>query len=166
MACADSDNPDRIADWVAAAGDISFDDYFRQIWTYASSPCLAFPTTGEDRYTGPFDAETANPVLVASTLFDPATPVHGAFEVDAILPNSGLLLVDGWGHTTLGISSCASLFSERYLITQQLPPSPSELICPQDFDPFLGFGDTPGDPGGTKFAELRLEARARFLSGT
>ena len=78
------------ADWVAAAGDISFDDYFRQIWTYASSPCLAFPTTGEDRYIGPFDADTANPVLVASTLYDPATPVHGALEVNEILPNSGL----------------------------------------------------------------------------
>ena len=89
VACADSDNPDRISDWVAAAGHISFDDYFRQIWTYASSPCLAFPTTGDGRYTGPFDAETANPVLVASTLYDPATPVHGALEVDTILPNSG-----------------------------------------------------------------------------
>lgn len=166
VACADSDNPGTIADWVAAAGDISFDDYFRQLWTYASSPCLAFPTTGEDRYTGPFDAETANPVLVASTLYDPATPVHGAFEVDAILPNSGLLLVEGWGHTTLGISGCASFFSERYLITQELPPPPSELICPQDFDPFLGFGGPPGDGGGAEFTERRLEARARFLTGT
>ncbi len=132
----------------------------------ASSPCLAFPTTGEDRYTGPFDAATANPVLVASTLFDPATPVHGAFEVDAILPNSGLLLVQGWGHTTLGISGCASFFSERYLITQELPPPPSELICPQDFDPFLGFGGPPDEAGGSEFAERRLEARARFLTST
>jgi pimeloyl-ACP methyl ester carboxylesterase len=74
VACADSDNPDRIADWVAAAGEITFDDYFRQIWTYASSPCLAFPTTGDGRSAGPFDAETANPVLVASTLYDPVRP--------------------------------------------------------------------------------------------
>ena len=104
--------------------------------------------------------------LVASTLHDPATPVHGAIEVNEILPNSGLLLVDGWGHTTLGISGCASFFSERYLITQELPPPPSELICPQDFDPFLGFGSSPGDGGGTQFTERRREARARFLTGT
>jgi hypothetical protein len=165
VACADSDNPDRIADWVAAAGDVSSDDYFRQLWTYASSSCLAFPTTGADRYTGPFDAATANPVLVASTLYDPATPVHGALEVDALLPNSGLLLVEGWGHTTLGISACASFFSERYLITQELPPPPSELICPQDFDPFLGFVGPPGVVGSSELAELRQEARAHFLRG-
>ena len=164
VACADSDNPDRTADWVAAAGDISFDDYFRQLWTYASSPCLAFPTTGADRYTGPFDADTANPVLVASTLYDPATPVHGALEVDAILPNSGLLLVDGWGHTTLGISQCASFFSEHYLITGELPPPPSELICPQDFDPFLGFAAELGT--GAEMTAMRLEAHARFLAGS
>ena len=164
VACADSDNPDRIADWVTAAGNISFDDYFRQLWTYASSPCLAFPTTGEDRYTGPFGADTANPVLVASTLYDPATPVHGALEVNAILPNSGLLLVDGWGHTTLGISECASFFSEHYLITGELPPPPSELICPQDFDPFLGFPDELGT--GAEMTAMRLKARARFLAGT
>jgi len=102
---------------------------------------------------------------VASTLYDPATPVHGAYEVDALLPNSGLLLVDGWGHTTLGISGCASFFSEQYLITQDLPPN--ELVCPQDFDPFLGFGGPPGGGGGTeaRLTELRLEARSRFLTG-
>ena len=165
VACADGDNPDSISDWVAAAGDIAFDDYFRQLWTYASSPCLSFPAEDEDRYVGPFDAETANPVLVASTLYDPATPVHGAFEVDALLPNSGLLLVDGWGHTTLGISGCASFFSERYLITQELPPK--DFVCPQDFDPFLGFGGTAdgGDGGDARLAELRLQARSRFLAG-
>ena len=167
VACADSDNPNSVADWVAAAGDISFDDYFRQLWTYASSPCLAFPTSGEDRYTGPFDAATANPVLVANTLYDPATPVHGAVEAHAILPNSGLLLVEGWGHTTLGISECAAFLSEQYLITQALPPV--GMVCAQDFDPFLGFGASAiGDAAGdsSEFAHRRLEARARFLAGS
>lgn len=162
VACADSDNPDSISDWVAAAGDIVFDDYFRQLWTYASSPCLSFPAEDKDRYVGPFNAETANPVLVASTLYDPATPVHGALEVHALLPNSGLLLVDGWGHTTLGLSGCASFFSEQYLITQELPPE--GLMCPQDFDPFHGFGEAP-DGADARLAELRLEARSRFLAG-
>ena len=159
VACADSDNPDTIGDWVAAAGDISFDDYFRQLWTYASSPCLAFPAADDDRYTGPYDAGTSNPVLVASTLYDPATPVHGALEVDALLPDTGLLLVDGWGHTTLGLSGCASFFSERYLLTTQLPPA--GLVCPQDFNPFELFGDGPPPEG----MQRTLEARARFVGG-
>ncbi len=159
VACADSDNPGSSADWVAAAGDVSSDNYFTQLWTFASSPCLAFPADDADRYVGPFDAETANPVLVASTMYDPATPVAGAISLDGLLPNSRLLLVDGWGHTTLGISSCASFFSEQYLITQVLPPEGS--ICPQDFNPFELFGGP-----GPDAAQLRVqELRSRFLGG-
>lgn len=158
VACADSDNPDDVSGWVDAAGEVSSDNYFTQIWTWASSVCLSFPAEDDDRYTGPFTAETANPVLVASTLFDPATAVEGAFAVDALLPNSGLLLVDGWGHTTLGLSACASFFSENYLINQELPPE--GLVCPQDMSPFDLFGG-PGDPGDFELAVY--EARQRFL---
>ena len=162
VACADSDNPDSIEAWVEAAGEVSADNYFTQLWTFASSPCLSFPAVDDDRYVGPFDADTANPVLVVNTLYDPATPVHGAFAVADLLPNSGLLLVEGWGHTTLGISGCASFYSEQYLITRLLPPPPSELDCRQDFDPFELFGG-PGDPGVLQ--QRALDARARFLGG-
>lgn len=157
VACADSDNPDSLGAWIDAAGEISFDDYFRQLWTWASSPCLSFPATDDDRYVGPWTAETANPVLVASTLYDPATPLRGALTAHDLLPSSGLLLVEGWGHTTLGLSGCASSYSEQYLITQQLPPP--GVVCPQDFDPFALFA-----AGGPPADELRaLDARARFV---
>ncbi|NNE11441.1 MAG: alpha/beta fold hydrolase [Ilumatobacter sp.] len=161
VACADSNNPDHIADWFDAAGEISSENYFRQLWTFASSPCLSFPAADDDRYMGPFTAETDTPLLVASTLYDPATPVHGAFAVKDLMPESGLLLVDGWGHTTLGISGCASFFSEQYLKTQVLPPE--GLVCPQDFNPFDLFG--PGGPGGegTEYEQAVRDARHRFF---
>ena len=72
---------------------------------------------------------------------------------------NALLLVEGWGHTTLGISGCASFFSERYLITQELPPA--GLVCPQDFNPFELFAGDGPPPDGTQ--ARALEARARFL---
>jgi pimeloyl-ACP methyl ester carboxylesterase len=157
VACADSDNPDDVSGWVDAAGEVSSENYFTQIWTWASSVCLSFPAGDDDRYMGPFTAETANPVLVASTLYDPATPVEGAFAVDELLPNSGLLLVEGWGHTTLGLSGCASFFSENYLINQVLPPEGP--LCRQDISPFALFGG-PGEPGEFELAVYK--ARQRF----
>ncbi len=164
VACADTDNPSKLRGWIKAAGEVSSENYFTQLWTWASSPCLSFPSWDPDRYVGPWDAHTANPVLIASTLYDPATPISGAEVARSLLPNSGLLLVDGWGHTTLGISSCASFLSEQYLVTQELPPDGT--VCPQDFNPFELFAG-PSDPGALDvLTELKLEARDRFITNT
>ena len=160
VACADSDNPDDVQSWIDAAGAVAFDDYFRQIWTWASSPCLSFPAADDDRYVGDWTADTAGPVLVASTLYDPATPVHGAYAARSLLPNSGLLLVKGWGHTTLGLSDCASAHSEHFLLTQELPAD--GMVCQQDIDPFEP--PPPGPPPGSPDA-MRAEARAEFFGG-
>ena len=160
VACADSDNPDDLQSWIDAAGTVSFDDYFRQIWTWASSPCLSFPAADPDRYTGDWAADTAGPVLIASTLYDPATPVHGAYAARSLLSNSSLLLVEGWGHTTLGLSRCATAHSEHFLITQELPADGT--VCGQDVDPFEPppTGPPPGSPEA-----MRADARAEFFGG-
>ena len=63
--------------------------------------------TMDDRFVGPFDASTANKVLVVGTRYDPATRYEGAEAVRALLPNSSLLTVEGWGHTSLFLSRCA-----------------------------------------------------------
>ena len=72
-----------------------------------SSICADWVTADTDRYLGPFDKNTANPVLVVGNRFDPATRYEGALTVDALLPNSRLLTVEGWGHTSLFLSACA-----------------------------------------------------------
>lgn len=56
---------------------------------------------------GPFNRRTANPVLLVGNLFDPATPYQGAQIVHALLPNSALLTLHAWGHTSLFLSGCA-----------------------------------------------------------
>jgi TAP-like protein len=88
----------------------------------------------DDRYLGPFNGTTANPVLVVGTRFDPATRYEGAVIVDALLPNSSLVTVEGWGHTSLFLSLCADEAVSHYFLTGD--PPPSGTVCTQDVGPF------------------------------
>ncbi len=153
--CADGKNPDSIDAWIDAAGPLPGDNYFQPLWTWASSVCLEYDAAADDdRYAGPWDADTENPVLIMSTFYDPATPVHGAYLAHDRLQNSGLILVDGWGHGALGISACADFFRNHYLLTTELLFE-DQIVCPQDFGPFDFFG------GGFGF-----DARQRMLPVT
>ena len=136
VACNDSDNPDSYAAWSAAgvAADAQF-GYFGRLWTWVSSICAEWPTADPDRYVGPFTRNTANPVLVVGTRYDPATRYEGAVTVDALLPNSRLLTVEGWGHTSLFLSACADAIASTYLLTTTAPMSST---CTQDVTPFQG----------------------------
>lgn len=134
--CSDSDNPDNPFVW-AFAGKLSERKFgtFGKIWTWASSPCANWPGSKKSRYAGPFTRKTANPVLVTSTRYDPATRYEGAVLVDKLLPNSHLLTVEGWGHTTLLLSDCATQIGADYLLNGRLPGKTS--TCRQDFPPFF-----------------------------
>ena len=135
VACSDSDNPDDHAYWSDAADDADANfGYFGRIWTWASSPCAVWSGADADRYIGPWDAGTANPVLVVGTRFDPATRYEGAETVRGLLPNSSLLTVEGWGHTSLFLSACADAAVSDYLLTA-VPPADG-TACAQDFAPF------------------------------
>jgi pimeloyl-ACP methyl ester carboxylesterase len=135
VACSDTDNPDSYAAWSQAAADAQAQfGYFGPLWTWASSICAAWPGAQGDRYIRPFTANTTNAVLVASTQFDPATRYEGAVTVAGLLPNSRLLTVHGWGHTTLFLSQCADQAVAAYLLTGALPPE--GLVCEQDLVPF------------------------------
>jgi hypothetical protein len=85
---------------------------------------------------GPFNGATANPVLVIGNLFDPATRYQGAVIASTLLPNSRLLTVHGWGHTSLFLSQCADVVQTRYLVSLSLPAIGT--VCDQDHVPFSG----------------------------
>lgn len=135
VACADSVNPPSYSAWgpAGAAADAA-NGYFGRIWTWVSSICAEWPFTDAAHYMGPFTAQTANPVLVIGNLFDPATRYQGAQTVAGLLPNSRLLTVHGWGHTSLELSRCASQVSNAYLVTLSLPAPGT--VCEQDHVPF------------------------------
>jgi len=118
----------------AAADPALSTGYFGRAWTMISSACAVWPGRDRDRYLGPFTHRTRNPVLVVGTRFDPATRYEGAQLVADLLPNSSLLTVEGWGHTSLFLSACADDAVAQYLLTGT--PPPDGTVCTQDFAPF------------------------------
>lgn len=115
--CADTASPSDYGLWFAAgqASDAAF-GYFGSVWTWAGFPCGAWTIEDDDAYTGPYDADTAHPVLVIGNLYDPATRYEGAQTARALLPNSALVTVHTPGHTSLGLSPCAGSITGQYLL--------------------------------------------------
>jgi pimeloyl-ACP methyl ester carboxylesterase len=133
--CTDSDNPDSYDSWFDAgvAADATA-PYFGRLWTWVSGICADWPFADSDRYTGPWDHATANPVLVVGNQFDPATRYENAQKVAATLPGARLLTLHAWGHTSGFLSSCADEAVARYLVDGTLPAVGT--VCEQDEVPF------------------------------
>jgi pimeloyl-ACP methyl ester carboxylesterase len=141
--CADSDNPStpRWWRWASRESDRRA-PYFGRYWTWQSIACASWPARSvEDRYAGPWNARTANPVLVVGNRWDPATPYSGALHVSRLLPGSRLLTLRGWGHVASGQSTCIDSAVEAYLLEGTLPPVGA--VCRPDLEPFAE--DEPGE---------------------
>jgi hypothetical protein len=134
--CSDSDNPDDHRYWAAAGADAdSRFGSFGRMWTWFSSPCAVWEGANADRYTGPFNRSTANPVMLVGIRFDPASAYENAVVVDELMPDSALLTVEGWGHTSAEIpSQCTEDVVSRYLLEGVTPAECA--TCPVDFGPF------------------------------
>jgi hypothetical protein len=138
VACSDSEDPNNYPAWVAAATKAEAQyGYFGPIWTWASSICAAWPGLKIDSYLGPFTHATANSVLVIGNFYDPATRYQNAQRVAGLLPDSRLLSVNGWGHTSLFLSQCVDQAISNYLISGNLPTKGT--VCDQDLVPFKDF---------------------------
>ena len=107
-------------------------------WLHAA--CAAWPTRSADRYTGPWNAATANPILLIGTRFDPATPLANAKLAERRLGNAVLLTHDGYGHVSQADpSTCVMQALGRYFTGLTTPARGT--ICPSDRGPFdPGFG--------------------------
>ena len=51
-----------------------------------------------------------------------------------LLPRSRLLTVEGWGHTSLGVSACVDAYVSSYFLTSRVPPRGT--VCQPDVVPF------------------------------
>jgi hypothetical protein len=112
-----------------------------------------------ERYTGPWAARTATPVLLFCTRYDPATPYRNAVIVHGLLPNRALVTVDGVGHGAVPLSSCAMSLTADYLLTGATPPA--STVCPQDLAPvdpepsaLVGSGATASAGAGTSLGPV------------
>ncbi len=74
------------------------------------------------------------PILVIGNYYDPATRYQGAEKVASLLPDSRLLSVNGWGHTSLFLSQRVDQAISDYLIGGSLPTEGT--VCNQDLVPF------------------------------
>jgi pimeloyl-ACP methyl ester carboxylesterase len=109
------------------------------------APCASWPARAADRYTGPWNAHTKNPILVIGTTFDPASPYANARIVARLLPNAVLLTHDGYGHTSeADPSQCVEHATSAYLVALTTPRKGT--VCPsnrQPFDPQFGQQNPP-----------------------
>jgi pimeloyl-ACP methyl ester carboxylesterase len=106
-------------------------------WAWDYEPCATWPVKSTDRYSGPWNRYTANPVLVIGTTFDPATPYASAVAMASQLGHARLLTLDGYGHTALlNPSACVERYEVSYFIGGTLPPTGA--TCHQDQQPFQG----------------------------
>ncbi|MGA8117997.1 MAG: alpha/beta hydrolase [Actinocatenispora sp.] len=106
-------------------------------WAWDYEPCATWPVRSANRYGGPWNHRTANPVLVIGNTFDPATPLRGAVAMSRKLARARLLTMDGYGHTALlNPSACVNRYEARYFVSGALPPRGTR--CAQDGKPFGG----------------------------
>ncbi|RSM34647.1 alpha/beta hydrolase [Amycolatopsis balhimycina DSM 5908] len=138
VACTDTDNPRdpravgryaRLAE-AAAPG-------FASVWIYAGLPCASWLVTDPDRYTGPWNRPTANPVLlIGNRLGDPATPYEDAVSTSHLLGRARLLTADIAGHGVAydGRNQCVDQWLDGYLTDLTLPPAGT--VCAAERGPF------------------------------
>ncbi|WP_326783097.1 alpha/beta hydrolase [Streptomyces sp. NBC_00151] len=152
--CGDSPNPrdPGVYHTLAEAAAVRAGDTGRY-WIWASAGCASWPAVAEDRYRGPWNKPTANPILVVGNTYDPSTPLSAAQAMAKELANARLLTHDAVGHTALlNPSSCVNAYTSRYLIDSALPPTGT--MCRQDAPPFAAPKPRGGvDTGGGGLAD-------------
>ncbi|WP_328322707.1 alpha/beta fold hydrolase [Kribbella sp. NBC_00382] len=133
--CTDSLRPAHPSAWANAARTADRNwPYFGRPWNWSASVCANWPGHDSDRYLGPFNKRTANPILVIGQRWDPATPYEGAVSTSKLLGNARLLTVNGWGHTSILTSRCADTKASAYLLTGALPKAGT--VCQVEGTPF------------------------------
>jgi pimeloyl-ACP methyl ester carboxylesterase len=135
--CVDSDYPrDQQAYTRLAPGEDQREPYFGLTALFDMAQCITWPAADRDRYLGPWNHPRQHPILVVNNRYDPETPLWNAQATRDELGDARLLIVEGYGHTTLDVhSACASAAAASYLVTLQLPDDGAR--CSADFQPFL-----------------------------
>ncbi len=132
--CMDTHNP--LPLWrypaLADAHDAQY-PHFGRLRGWLGAQCAPILLRDHDAYTGPWEQSVEQPVLVVGTRFDPATPYEFVEPFAAHYPDARVLTVEGWGHTTLGRSTCADAAIARYLVSGEAQDS---ATCAQDLTPF------------------------------
>jgi len=102
-------------------------------WRWA--PCASWRAQSPNRYVGPWDAVTTNPILVIGSLYDPNTPYVNAVRAAERLGKTVLLTHEGYGHISVNDpSACVKRATSAYLVDLVTPPPGT--VCASDHAPF------------------------------
>jgi pimeloyl-ACP methyl ester carboxylesterase len=138
LQCADKrpPPPGEIQRWPAVIGGLSRNNLVAPVdgW-FLWAPCASWRIPSADRYTGPWNRTTPNPILVLGQRFDPRTQYGNARTAARRLGNAVLLTNNGYGHTTsTDVSTCTIDATTRYLTTLRTPRRGT--VCQPDHSPF------------------------------
>ena len=143
LTCADSPARHGPGEWRSVVDRLTrvSSSYGATITWWRWAPCASWPVASADRYTGPWDATTPNPILVIGTRYDPNTPFADARRTARRLGNAVLLTHDGYSHKSdTDPSACVKAATTAYLVSL-VTPLPG-TVCPSDHQPFdPDFGD-------------------------
>lgn len=90
-------------------------------WNQYSTLTCAYWPAKPTQTTGPLTADGAPPILLVGGTNDPATPYAWAQGAHRQLASSVLLTRVGNGHGSYGVSACATLAENAYLINLTIP---------------------------------------------
>jgi hypothetical protein len=101
--------------------------------------CAQWPKQFEppERYTGRWsNLHTQHPILLIGNTFDPVTGLASTYNTSAIFQGSGILEVEGYGHTTLSISKneCMDKQVSAYFVDGVLPEKGKR--CEMEYLPY------------------------------
>ena len=140
ISCLDSPASRPVDQWPSVIGDLAkrspLAGSTQGWWLWA--PCASnWPAHSDDRFTGPWTAQTAAPILLIGTRYDPNTSYANAVRSERLLGNAVLLTHNGYGHlSTKDHSTCIEKWRVKYLVNLETPPRGT--ICQADSKPFFG----------------------------
>jgi hypothetical protein len=128
--CSDSPSPRRPAAYPGFARlSVRRSGILGRTWVWGDFPCASWPARAADRYAGPWDRPTANPILVVGNTGDPSTAYRSSVRLARLLAAGRLLTARGFGHTELlDPSRCVARHEVAYFLTGALPRS--GIVCP------------------------------------
>ncbi|KEF51053.1 uncharacterized protein A1O9_12903 [Exophiala aquamarina CBS 119918] len=107
----------------------SFSDLFNSLW-----PSARWRMPAKERYWGDFQATTKTPILFINGMFDPATPIVGAYNASAGFEGSVVLPHSGYGHGIfVSPSECVAEHIRAYFQNGSLPSG--NVSCAPDMTP-------------------------------
>ncbi|WP_322789060.1 alpha/beta hydrolase [Lentzea waywayandensis] len=93
--------------------------------------CPTWPTNNPDRWIGPWDRPTKNPIVLVGNYYDPATQYLFAQRMAKQLGNARLISVDAFGHCILGRSAGTDTAVAKYLL-DLTPPADGAVFQPNE----------------------------------